>query len=45
MACEFHHVVKDAANADEFTGYSIEREVARALDNAVFGARAVATIP
>jgi hypothetical protein len=37
MACKFHHVVKYSANADEFTGYPIGHEVARALDNAVFG--------
>ena len=42
MACELHHVVKYAANAEEFTGYPIEHEVARVLDNAVSGPRAVA---
>lgn len=45
MACDFHHVVKYTANADEFISYPIEHEMARMLDNATRSPRAVATIP
>ena len=44
MVFEFHHVVKDTADADDVSGCPVEDDVARALDNAVFGPRAVATV-
>jgi hypothetical protein len=45
MALEFHCVVKDSADAYDFRGYPEEDEVPRALDNAVFGPCAIATVP
>ncbi|WP_347349872.1 hypothetical protein [Mesorhizobium dulcispinae] len=45
MAFEFHRVVKNATNAVESEAHSIKKQVARTLNDAVFGSRPVATVP
>ncbi len=45
MAFEFHHVVKNAANADHVNGRAVEQQMARSSDDALIGPGTIATVP
>jgi len=45
MPFEFHHVMKNAANANYVDGSAVKQQVSRTVDDAVISPCTIATVP